>query len=227
MDSRGTPANWRPSAISGHLLTTIRQLFPTLVLISGPSLPPQKIQPSTQDRINPWITDKNMASRKFIPYSQPKNIPDSIITSYAQSKSISSSSSYLICPAEKYTQFKFHLIWPAKDHTLFHPICPAEEYNCLFALSRSQHHGSSSLWCRHPSSSPSCPCSQYPAVTSTGCSPCSPPLRVTRLLLPAFRRFARTRDERAKPGPVYPSRTVNIASLNKLVYLTFDTKFQT
>ena len=47
-----------------------------------------------------------MASRKFIPYSQPKNIPDSIITSYAQSKSISSSSSYLICPTEKYTQFK-------------------------------------------------------------------------------------------------------------------------
>ena len=47
-----------------------------------------------------------MASRKFIPYSQPKNIPDSIITSYAQPKSISSSSSYLICPTEKYTQFK-------------------------------------------------------------------------------------------------------------------------
>ena len=107
MDSRGTPANWRPSAISGHLLTTIRQLFPTLVLISGPSLPPQKIQPSTQDRINPWITDKNMASRKFIPYSQPKNVPDSIITLYAQPKSIPSS--------------RFHLIWPAKDHTLFSP----------------------------------------------------------------------------------------------------------
>lgn len=48
-----------------------------------------------------------MASRKFIPYSQPKNIPSSIITSYAQSKSISSSSSHLIFPAEKYTQFKF------------------------------------------------------------------------------------------------------------------------
>ena len=47
-----------------------------------------------------------MASRKFIPYSQPKNVPDSIITSYAQPKSISSSSSYLICPTEKYTQFK-------------------------------------------------------------------------------------------------------------------------
>ena len=48
-----------------------------------------------------------MASRKFIPYSQPKNVPVYIITSYAQSKSISSSSSHLICPAEKYTQFKF------------------------------------------------------------------------------------------------------------------------
>ena len=146
--------------------------FPTLVLISGPSLPPQKIQHPTQDRINPWITDKNMASRKFIPYSQPKNIPDSIITSYAQSKSISSSSSYLICPTEKYTQFKIspymasqrpYLIFTSygqpKTIPHFHSICPAEEYNCLFALSRSQHHGSSSLWCRHPSSSPSCPCS--------------------------------------------------------------------
>ena len=100
-----------------------------------------------------------MASRKFIPYSQPKNIPSSIITSYAQSKSISSSSSYLICPTEKYTQFKFHPHMPSQTSYLvqvFTFICPAKErtqlhvsssYNqpktipsssCLFALSRSR-----------------------------------------------------------------------------------------
>ena len=34
------------------------------------------------------------------------------------------------------------------------------------------------------------------------------PLQVPRLLPEAYRRFARTRNERAKPGLVYPSRTV-------------------
>ena len=62
-----------------------------------------------------------MASRKFIPYSQPKNVPDSIITSYAQPKSISSSSSYLICPTEKYTQFK---ISPHMASQRPYPISP-------------------------------------------------------------------------------------------------------
>ena len=62
-----------------------------------------------------------MASRKFIPYSQPKNVPDSIITSYAQSKSISSSSRTSYAQPKSIPSSRFHLIWPAKDHTLFSP----------------------------------------------------------------------------------------------------------
>ena len=181
-----------------------------------------------------------MASRKFIPYSQPKNIPSSIITSYAQSKSISSSSSYLICPTEKYTQFKIspymasqrpYLIFTSYGQPKTIPyFIPYVQPKSTIVCSRCHAHN---IMVHLHSDVDIHPhhlhvhVSQYPAVTSTGCSPCSPPLRVTRLLLLAFRRFARTRDERAKPGPVYPSRTVNIASLNKLVYLTFDTKFQT
>ena len=61
-----------------------------------------------------------MASRKFIPYSQPKNIPSSIITSYAQSKSIPSSSYTSYAQPKSIPGSSFHLIWPAKDHTLFH-----------------------------------------------------------------------------------------------------------
>ena len=53
---------------------------------------------------------------------------------------------------------------------------------------------------------------QYPAFHTTGCPPCSAitpqPLRVTQLLLPAYRRFARRGTREAKPGSVYPSRTV-------------------
>ena len=70
-------------------------------------------------------------------------------------------------------------------------------------------HSSSPLhtWCRHPSSSPSC--SWYLAVCSSGMFPlftATPQLlRVTRLLLPAYRKVAKTRDERAKPAPVYPA----------------------
>ena len=184
-----------------------------------------------------------MASRKFIPYSQPKNIPDSIITSYAQSKSISSSSSHLICPAEKYTQFKFspymasqrpYLIFTSYGQPKTIPyFIPYVQPKSTIVCSRCHAHNIMvhlhSDVDIHPHHLHVHVHSTRPFV-STECSPCLPPrqlLRVTQLLLPAFRRFARTRDERAKPGPVYPSRTVNIASLNKLVYLTFDTKFQT
>ena len=170
-----------------------------------------------------------MASRKFIPYSQPKNIPDSIITSYAQSKSISSSSSYLICPTEKYTQFKIspymasqrpYLIFTSygQPKTIPHFIPYVQPKSTIVCSRCHAHnimvhlHSDVDIHPHHRHVH-----STWPFI-ATGCSPCSPPLRVTQLLLPAYRRFARTRDERAKPAPVYPSRTVFLPLSINLVY---------
>ena len=162
MDSRGTPANWRPSAISGHLLTTIRQLF------SHPGTNIRTFLTPTKNSVFNSGSHKSLNNRQE--YGKPQIHPIFPAEEHTQFHY------HLICPVEKHIQFKFvpympnRKVYPVQDFTLygqpktipystFHPICPAEEYSCLFALSRSQRHGSSSLWCRHPSSSPSCPCS--------------------------------------------------------------------
>ena len=134
-----------------------------------------------------------MASRKFIPYSQPKNVPDSIITSYAQPKSISSSSSYLICPTEKYTQFKIspymasqrpYLIFTSygQPKTIPHFI-PYVQPKSTIVCSRCHAHKITVHLHHDVDVHPHHLHVQYPALRPAGRPPCSPPLRVTQLLL--------------------------------------------
>ena len=105
----------------------------------------------------------------------------------------------------------FHSTWPAKERIKIHLSSHMASrrtpllYFPLFALSRSQHHGPSSSRCRRPSTSPSC---SVPGLSYYRMSPLFCPTSVTRLLLPAYRRFARRGTREAKPGSVYPSRTV-------------------
>ena len=96
MDSRGKPANWRPSAIFwviGWLL--LGDLFPTLVLIEDPCYPHQKVSLS-------WITDKNhkkLPSSPHMPSQRTYLVPISSHmpspSSYAQPNTIPGPSSYV------------------------------------------------------------------------------------------------------------------------------------
>ena len=148
-------------------------------------------------KLSPYAQPENIPSPKFTLFAQPKNIPSSSFTSYSQPNNIPSPTFSLYMTSQRTYQDSSFISYGQPKNTVV--IIP------LFALSRSQHHGPSSSRCRRPSTSPSC---SVPGLSYYRMSPLFCPTSVTRLLLPAYRRFARRGTREAKPGSVYPSRTV-------------------
>ena len=165
--------------------------------------------------------------RPAIDYTQSHVSP-----SYAQPRNIPSTSITLTCPARTHTRYQYHLHMPSHKLYLvpfFTLISPAEE-RTQFKIVCSRYHAhlhKVMVHLRfihdvdiHPhhlhvhSTRP---------FTTTGCSPCFPPLRVTRLLLPPT-EGSLDEGRGSQACTSLPSRTVFCLS-QYLVYLTCDYPF--
>ena len=127
-------------------------------------------------------------------YAQPRNIP--VSPSQVQPQTIPSSIFILISPTEEHTRFK--IVVRAHVHRVMAHL------RLIHDVDIHPHH--LHVHTTRP-------------FTTTGCSPCFPPLRVTRLLLPPT-EGSLDEGRGSQACTSLPSRTV--FCLSQLVYLTCD-----
>ena len=148
------------------------------------------------------------------PYAQPQTIPSPKFTPYAQPKNVPSPTFHLIWTTEEHSQYylftlhgqpknvpspTFHLIWPAEEHRchIVRAVTLTRSQSIFIMMSASIH--ITFMFSTRPYALQDVPpVRHHPSTTSGDPTPSTPPTGGS----------LERGTERAKPGPVYPSRTV-------------------